>query len=85
MRFARSRAYGLIRRIFRRIADLFAEKQIIDNADDIFYLTIEEVFKYIEGTSVSENLKHLIQLRKSEFDKYQEMNLTEKSRKKVTF
>lgn len=78
MRFARSRAYGLIRRIFRRIADLFTEKQIIDNSDDIFYLTIEEVFRYIEGTSVSQNLKHLIQLRKSEFERYQEMKLDDR-------
>jgi pyruvate,water dikinase len=78
MRFARSRAYGLVRRIFRRIGVIFLENHIINEADDIFYLTIDEVFGYIEGTSVSADLKKLIDLRKSEFDKYSEIELDDR-------
>ena len=37
----------------------------------IFYLLKEETFSYIEGTSATNNLKELINLRKNEFQGYE--------------
>ncbi|MGI8583236.1 MAG: PEP-utilizing enzyme, partial [Chitinophagaceae bacterium] len=47
---------------------------IIEDDRDIFYLTVQEIFSFIEGRSVTQNIKALINLRKSEFENYQDQN-----------
>jgi pyruvate,water dikinase len=47
-----------------------AEEKILPNAEDIFYLTIDEVWDYLQGTAVSTNLAELAQLRRSEYDRF---------------
>ncbi len=78
MRFARSRAYGLVRRIFNMIGDIFAEQQILENKEDIFYLTINEIFGYIEGTSVTLDLKRLVELRRNEYGTYESIEFDDR-------
>lgn len=48
MRFARSRFYGLIRRLFRRMGIIFSEQGLLDSPDDIHYLQVEEIFALAE-------------------------------------
>jgi rifampicin phosphotransferase len=69
-RFARTQAYDLVRTLVRSIGTQWAAKEIIQERDDIFFLRIDEIWSYIEGTSVSVNLKELIALRKQEFESY---------------
>ena len=71
LRYERTRAFGIVRELFSNIGKQFYAEGIIENDRDIFYLTKEEIFAYIEGTSVSQNLKSLIALRKKEFAEYQ--------------
>lgn len=78
MRFARSRLFGIIRRIFNRIGDIFEDKKIIERDCDIHYLTIDEVFDYIEGTSLSMNLNTIIKTRKDEFKSFKKMRLPDR-------
>lgn len=70
MRFARSRAYGIVRRLFRRMADLFVEKGLLDSASDLYYLTVSEIFGFIQGSAVTQDLKALVRLRKAEYDEF---------------
>lgn len=77
MRFARSRFFGLIRRIFRRFGELFATNEIIPAAD-IFYLTHQEIFATVTGSSVTENLPGLVALRKAEYAQYESRQLPER-------
>jgi pyruvate,water dikinase len=70
-RFARTEIYSLIRVIIRHIGRHWQHNRRIDALEDIFYLTIEEVFSYIEGTSVCNSLKELIAIRRKEFHAYQ--------------
>jgi rifampicin phosphotransferase len=67
MRFARSRLYGIIRRLFRRMGELFEEKGMLQSSSDIYYLTVDEVFAWVQGTAVTQNLKALVELRKAEY------------------
>lgn len=67
MRFARCRLFGIGRRLFRRMADLFAEKGLLASASDIHYLSVEEVFDTVQGAAVTRNLQSLVELRKSEY------------------
>ena len=70
MRFARSRLYGIVKRLFRRMADLFVEKGLLESNADLYYLTVDEVFGFVQGTAVTKNLKALVKIRKSEYAEY---------------
>lgn len=73
LRYDRTRAFGIVRAIFSAIGKNFYAEGIIENDRDIFYLTKDEIFSFIEGTSVSSNVKELIILRKKEFLNYEKI------------
>ncbi len=74
LRFERTRAFGIVREIFTHMGQSFYKGGSIDNPRDIFYLTKEEIFSYIEGTAVSQNIKGLIALRKAEYENYRQQS-----------
>jgi pyruvate,water dikinase len=71
LRFERTRVFGIVRAIFLQIGQHFYSEHILDNPRDIFYLTKEEIFSFIDGTGVSLKLKETVALRKSEFAEYE--------------
>jgi len=74
-RFCRTEAYSLIRTIMRAIGRQWKDQGIIDNAEDIFYLEINEIWSFIEGKSACADLKKQIALRKEEFERYKTVTL----------
>lgn len=74
LRFERTRLFGLVREIFLELGRNFAYENIIENKRDIFYLTKEEIFSYIRGTSVEIDLKTLIKTRKEQFKLFENKN-----------
>lgn len=73
LRYERTRAFGIVREIFTYIGKRFYADGLLDNARDIFYLTKEEVFSYIEGTAVTQDIKALVALRRQAFQHYQQL------------
>lgn len=71
LRFERTRLFGLVREIFLAIGNRFAYEDIIKNKRDVFYLTKEEIFNYIRGTSCDINLRQIITERKKQFANYE--------------
>lgn len=69
-RFARTKMYGLARRIFMGIGKRFVERGVLNQVDDVFYLTQEELISYVVGCAPSQKLKELAAIRKAEFDQY---------------
>jgi pyruvate,water dikinase len=70
LRFERTRLFGRVRRLFVEIGRrLFAEGRLADPRE-IFFLTLDEIFGFVEGTCVTEDLKSLSQLRRAQFDAY---------------
>ncbi|MGR9099234.1 MAG: PEP/pyruvate-binding domain-containing protein [Gammaproteobacteria bacterium] len=67
MRFARSRLFGLVRRLFLKMAGVLSEQGVIERPGDIFYLTVDEIFDYLNGTSVNQNLKALVDFRRMQY------------------
>lgn len=65
-RYCRSELYGFSKKIFSGLADYFVERAILKQTDDIFYLTQDEIFGFIDGTGVTENLQALCDLRRDE-------------------
>ena len=70
MRFARTRIYGIVRRYFARLAILFSQKGILPSGSDIYYLTIDDVVSFIEGTAVTQDLAALAELRQREYRRF---------------
>jgi pyruvate,water dikinase len=70
MRFARTRLFGIVRRLFRRMGELLADKAVLEKASDIYYLTVEEVFGLVQGTAVTIDLRPLVGIRKKEYGEF---------------
>ncbi len=78
MRFDRSRLYGVMRRLFNRMGELFFAKGLIETASDIYYLTMDEVFGFVEGTAMTLDLKAIIRLRKAEYEGFGRQRLKDR-------
>lgn len=78
MRFARSRLYGIVRQIFLKMGRLFEEKGLLRSSDDIFYLTVDEVFGVGNATAVTRDLKALVRIRRSEYRSFGRRSLKER-------
>ena len=50
---------------------LWYANHLIENEKDIFFLTKEEIFEYIEGRSTTRSIKALIEVRKAEKHEYE--------------
>lgn len=70
LRFERTRLFGRMRRIFLEIGRRLTAETLLDDPRDIFFLTLEEIIGFVEGTAVSTDLRGLVALRRAEFDRY---------------
>ena len=70
MRFARTKIYGLLRELIRALGYHFADECLLDHPQDVFYLTLDECWDFIQGTAVTTDLAALAALRKRQFDDY---------------
>jgi len=72
LRFERTRVFGQVRRIFVELGKRFNALELLDQPRDIFYLQAEESLGFVEGTSVTTDLKGLARLRREEFSGFSE-------------
>ncbi|RIH75240.1 Prodigiosin synthesizing transferase PigC [Calidithermus terrae] len=70
LRFERTRVFGEARRLFRAMGQRLRAMGRLEHEDDVFYLTVEEILGYAEGTAVSLDLRGLAALRKAEFERH---------------
>ncbi|MEE9355350.1 MAG: phosphoenolpyruvate synthase [Methylococcaceae bacterium] len=71
-RFARTRAYGLFRSIFNSMGDRLSQAGIIDLAEDIFFLTMDEIYGIYQGTLTAYSLPDIIKLRKKQYAQFED-------------
>jgi phosphohistidine swiveling domain-containing protein len=70
MRFARTKIFGVVRLLFRAMGSHLVQLNVLQSPSDIFYLTVDEIFSYIEGRSADLNLSDIATRRKAEFDQF---------------
>jgi rifampicin phosphotransferase len=73
LRFERTRLFGRVRRVFVALGREFHARDLLAAPPDIFYLELEEVLGFCDGTTTTANLKELVALRRAEFARYAEM------------
>ena len=71
LRLARTRVFDIVRELYLSIGTRFAEAGVLDAPRDIFYLTVDEVRGFHEGTTVTTDLRGLVGLRRAEFDAFE--------------
>ncbi len=64
LRFERTRVFGQARRILLELGQRFADLGLIDQADDVVFLEVEELLAVVEGTGTCDNLRGLVLLRR---------------------
>src|SRR5262249_1354268 len=67
LRFERTRVFGRVRSIFVEIGIRLHALKRLDNPRDVFYLQVDEVLGFVNGSTVSLNFKDLVTVRKREF------------------
>jgi len=70
MRFERTRLFAVVRNMFLGIGATLRNEGVIEETRDIFMLTKDEVFGFINGTGVSCRLADVIRLRKEEYSRW---------------
>ena len=70
LRFERTRVYGRVRAIFVEIGQRLRELDVFGDANDIFYLSADEISGIVRGTGSSCRLSALVECRRREFAKY---------------
>ncbi len=73
VRFCRTRAFGLARRIFRALGKEMVHMGITEEQSDIFQLRLEELRGCFEGTISHEEIAPLIAMRKRQLLTYQRL------------
>lgn len=70
LRFERTRLFGRVRRIFVELGKRFTADGALATPRDVFFLTLDEVLGFADGTAVSTDLRGLVALRRAEFEKW---------------
>ncbi|BAZ13071.1 pyruvate phosphate dikinase PEP/pyruvate-binding protein [Calothrix sp. NIES-4071] len=73
LRFERTRVFGRARQVFLELGRRFYALDLLASPQDIFYLEVNEILGFIEGTTTCTDLKGLVGVRQAEFAKYREM------------
>lgn len=72
LRFMRTKIFGVARQMFRATGHHFNQLGLIETSQDIFYLTPDEIFSFVEGRSLTDNLADIVKSRKKIFNKYKD-------------
>ncbi len=73
MRFWRTEVFGMVREIFRAMAARLVERGLLEHRDDVFHLTLDELFGVFDGTAVTLDLRGLVALRRAEAEGWREV------------
>ena len=71
MRYERTKVFGTVRKIMKKMGVHLKNNNLINNEKDVFYLTVDEIFGLVDGSIIDVDLKKLIELRKEEYKKYE--------------
>ena len=77
-RLLRGQAYAYLRELFIEAGAYLAERGLIDIADDIYYLDIEEIFRLTDGTGYNDELKNLVAARRQNYQAFSRLNVPSK-------
>ncbi len=75
LRLLRSKAFSLVRKIFRSIGEQLQKDGKLIDAGDVFYLTVSEVFALTQEVLTSEGAHTIVHERKQAFESHSRLRL----------
>ena len=78
LRYERTRAYGVVRRIYRAMGKYFADHGALASAEDIFYLKQSEISAFILGKEAWQDIEALVANRRKAYAEYEQDELPER-------
>jgi len=78
LRFARTRIFGVCRDMFRAMGHHMAASGILDRPADVFFLTVPELWAWVEGRAVTTDLRSLASLRARQVTAWRSMDVPER-------
>jgi len=75
LRLLRSQSFSIARKIFYEVGKRFGKKKVLENANDIFYLNVEEIIEHIEKKLKNKNFIKIVKLRKKLYKQYEKESL----------
>lgn len=77
-RFKRTLIFGFARKIFRELGTRFVEQEITEKTDDVFFLTLDEVFGLASEGTVEGGFKTKVSRRRQRFDYWKKIEVLER-------
>src|SRR5205823_8787000 len=68
LRFERTRLFGRVRHILVELGRRLHEVDLLEQPRDVFYLEVNEVLSFVDGTATTTDLKGLVAVRQAEFE-----------------
>ncbi len=72
LRFERTRVFGRVRAVFVEFGKRLHNLGLLEQPRDVFYLQVEELLGFGEGTASSNQLRELALMRQREFEAYEQ-------------
>jgi len=73
LRFERTRLFGRVRRIFLELGKRLHACGCLDAPRDVFYLELNELVGFVDGTGTTTDLKSLVTVRRAEFERFRQL------------
>jgi len=57
VRYERTKVFGTVRKIMKKMGVHLKNNNLINNEKDVFYLTVDEIFGLVDGSIIDVDLK----------------------------
>jgi rifampicin phosphotransferase len=74
LRFERTRLFGRVRMICVELGRKLYALDLLEQPRDVFYLEVNEVLGFVDGTASCTDLKGMVALRKAEFERWRKLD-----------
>lgn len=78
LRFERTKGFGMVRKMMVSFGEKFQKSGVMKDSRDIFFLTQQEIFDFVKGTSIHSNFHELVELRKNAYNDFEQMDIPER-------
>jgi rifampicin phosphotransferase len=75
LRLARSRAFGMVKRIYSALGVKLVQAALLTDVRDVFWLTADEVAGVVRGAAATRDTKGVVAQRKAEYARFRETAL----------
>jgi pyruvate,water dikinase len=78
LRYERTKAFAIVRQLFLSMGEKLAAQSHLQHPRDIFYLTQQEVFDFIDTNQPTQNLNSIVAERKTLYARYESIHVPER-------